>query len=140
MHIDDDSDDRILFKQALKELDSDLRYIPVGDVDEALDYLNRLNGSAFFPDVIFLDINMPRKNGWQCLAELKKSKTLSGIPVAMYSTTWTEDLLKKAVSLGAVSLIQKPMYFDDIVKEIKKLISTLKLNSVSPSVHPDSGG
>ena len=82
--VDDDSDDQELFMEAVNEVDDSIKCVSASDCEEALELLK--NRRMYLPDIIFLDLNMPRLNGKQCLAELKKQSHLRGIPVIIYST------------------------------------------------------
>src|SRR5258706_14849166 len=110
--VDDDPDDIELFKEALSEVEPEVVCISKRDGKEALDFLAAEILSL--PDVIFLDLNMPRLNGKQCLAEIKNVERLSSIPVIIYSTTRQkedEDILKQ---LGANFFMIKPSTFGEI--------------------------
>jgi CheY-like chemotaxis protein len=76
------------------------------------------------PDFIFLDINMSKMDGWKCLNELKKDESLKHIPVIMYSTSSTEEEIKKAYQLGAVHFLKKPLHINTLPGEI---IASLKV-------------
>jgi CheY-like chemotaxis protein len=118
---DDDRDDRFLFQEALSELPmkADLRTVHDG---EAL--MNYLEENAHnLPDVLFLDLNMPKKNGFECLSEIKISDRLRELPVIMFSTsfprdvTYEQDMIKMLYKIGAADYIRKPANFDQL-KEV----------------------
>lgn len=75
------------------------------------------------PDIIFLDINMPCVNGFECLADIKKSPLLLSIPVILYSTGMTGDLCRKGLLLGAAACIAKTYSINDLVNILKRLFS-----------------
>ncbi len=77
--VDDDTDDQELFIEAVSEVDETIKCLSASDCEIALDLLK--NRKMELPDMIFLDLNMPRLNGKQCLAELKKQAHLRDIPV-----------------------------------------------------------
>jgi CheY-like chemotaxis protein len=104
--VDDDSDDRELFKDALHDIDKSIIYHAAINGKQALELLN--NSLATVPDVIFLDINMPEMNGWECLKALKQSRTLKHIPVIMYSTSSQQRERDIAADLGAIYFFPKP--------------------------------
>src|ERR1051325_7487517 len=83
--IDDDADDQDVFLLALEAVDKSIRCHIANDGVEALQMLSV--GKGFSPDYIFLDLNMPRMNGKQCLGQIKKIDCLRNIPVIIYSTT-----------------------------------------------------
>src|SRR5471030_460081 len=87
---DDDTDDCIFFEKALKEILIETHLSIVHDGEELMKYL--LKNSEKLPDVLFLDISMPRKNGFECLTEIKENKKLKDIPVLMFTTSYPRDL------------------------------------------------
>lgn len=106
---DDDEDDRDLARDALEgtALGERLRFVIDGQ--ELLDYL-RLNGpDKPRPSIILLDLNMPRKDGREALAELKADKSLRKIPVVVLTTSSDEVDVQRAYELGASSYITKPV-------------------------------
>ena len=87
---DDDADDCKFFKDALEELSPNTQLTIVGDGDELMNFLNdavRAENFQPLPDVLFLDINMPRKNGFECLEEIKQNEKLKHLSVIMFSTS-----------------------------------------------------
>ena len=104
--IDDDVDDQDIFILALEEIDPSIKCRVANDGIEAL---QQLNGDGHFrPDYIFLDLNMPRMNGKQCLEQIKKVDALLGIPVVIYSTSSDQKELTETRQLGASDYIVKP--------------------------------
>lgn len=87
---DDDRDDRFFFDKALKTLSFPTKFETVDDGEKLMEYLRKNSGKL--PDVLFLDLNMPRKNGAECLAEIKADKALKDLPVIIYSTSMHEDV------------------------------------------------
>jgi CheY-like chemotaxis protein len=116
MIIDDDADDRTIFCEALLEADCTCNFISAINGEHALQVLRRPD--VIFPDFIFLDLNMPRLNGWQCLAQLRKDDSLKHIPVVIYSTSQSEEDYEKALKFGAVYFFTKPSRFADLVHGI----------------------
>ena len=103
--IDDDDDDQEIFSMALKDLKDPVHCAFANDGIHALELLN--NGS-YTPDVIFLDMNMPRMNGIQCLGELRKMNRLKHIPVYIYSTSKDPFSAEAVKLLGAKGYLVKP--------------------------------
>ena len=94
--IDDDSDDLEIMKEALSHVDSSLLCISFVYPDEAIRLLAR--ELILLPDYIFIDINIPRISGQECLATLRKIKEFDDVPIIMYSTSMpsaVSELLKK---------------------------------------------
>ena len=129
---DDDEDDRDLFKEAVEEVQNNAVVTTVNDGDSLMRTLKDPKKSL--PDIIFLDINMPCKNGQECLREIKETQHLKDIPVVIYSTSARPDLVDDTFKTGARYYIQKPDSYKGI-KEIAKKILTEKLNDlkVNPS-------
>ena len=121
--VDDDLDDISLFREALNEVDSLINFHSAKNGRLALEFL--LNAQATTPDLIFLDINMPEMNGWQCLTELKSSLLLKQIPVIMYSTSAIKMDEQKASGLGAFGIYRKPDRFEEIKHLLKTVIGDL---------------
>ena len=102
---DDDADERYFFEAAVKELPISTNLTTVVDGTTLMDYL--YHHLASLPDILFLDINMPRKNGKECLIEIKSSLTLKHIPVVMYSTTKNDQEIDTFYHHGANNFITK---------------------------------
>ena len=123
---DDDPDDRLLLEEAWKEDDPvhDLRFVEDGQ--ELLDYLKH-NGqysdgaSAPRPELILLDLNMPRKDGREALAEIKTDPALREIPVVILTTSQAETDVKCSYAAGANSVVTKPVTFDALVETVKSI-------------------
>ena len=113
---DDDFDDCIFFKKALEELKVATHLSTVNDGDQLMDYLS-LN-SEHLPSVIFLDINMPRKNGLECLSEIKQNERLKNLPVVMFSSSNSRDQISKLFKTGANVYIHKPSDFAHLIQVI----------------------
>jgi CheY-like chemotaxis protein len=117
---DEDSEDRMLTSDALDEngLSHGLRWVVDGE--ELIDYLRRRRryaepGSAPRPDLILLDLNMPRKTGCEALAEIKSDPALRTIPVVVFTTSKAEEDVRRSYELGANSYVTKPATFDALV-------------------------
>ena len=113
---DDDEDDRYFFDRALKEIPISTCLTTVYDGEQLMNYLSE--NSENLPDVLFLDINMPRKNGFNCLSEIKHNKTLQDINVVMFSTTNSQDAITMLFKGGAQVYIHKPNDFKQLIEVI----------------------
>jgi CheY-like chemotaxis protein len=113
---DDDIDDCNFFKKALIDLPLPTQLTTVHDGEELMQILNNETGQL--PHVLFLDINMPRKNGFECLAEIKLSDRLKDVPVIMFSTSNSRDAMSSLFKTGADVYIRKPGNFE----QLKELI------------------
>lgn len=118
---DDDPDDRFFFDLVLKDLSIPTQFTTVEDGVKLMDYL--IKHADKLPDVLFLDLNMPRKNGSECLTEIKNNPKLKDLPVIIYSTSLHEDIADILYKKGAHYYIRKT----DIVELKKTLNYTLGL-------------
>ena len=119
MIIDDDSDDRMFFAEALDQMLSSTVCLEANGGIEALQQLRK---AEKLPDFIFLDINMPRMDGRECLKELKKDAKLKSIPVIMYSTSFTAESIDEFRKLGASSYLNKPTDLNKLPAQILEAI------------------
>lgn len=102
---DDDKDDRLFFDIALREVGIPVRLHTVTDGEKLMTFLSI---HIFdLPDVVFLDLNMPRKTGLECLLEIKQDSRLCVMPVVVYSTCVREDIADSLYHMGAHYYIQK---------------------------------
>ena len=113
---DDDFDDCHFFKEALEALPQSTALTTVHDGDELMNYLTE--NAEGLPHVLFLDINMPRKNGFECLSEIKNNETLKDLPVVMFSTAGAQDKINILFKNGADVYIRKPSNFAQLVQVI----------------------
>ncbi len=117
---DDDADDRNFFEDALKQVTIPTQLTVAND---GLELMNNLEIKPPPPDIIFLDINMPRKNGLQCLEEIRNTPKYKDIPVVIFSTTSSEDTVNKTYQHGANLYICKPTSFDVLVKTVESVLT-----------------
>jgi CheY-like chemotaxis protein len=119
--IDDDVEDQEIFIEAVKEVSSTIRCQTSTSGEDALKKLEQ-SGEAM-PDLIFLDLNMPKLNGKQILRELKSHNLLKPIPVIMYSTSFAPRDIEEIQQLGAVHHLLKPSRFDDLCNALRTILS-----------------
>ena len=113
---DDDEDDRNFFKDAFEEIKIKTNVKVVNDGYELMNYLGKPD--VIVPHILFLDLNMPRKNGMQCLSEIKQLDHLKDMAVAIYSTSASEDDIEETFVKGANIYIKKPNDFDELIKTL----------------------
>ena len=119
---EDDQDDRDFFDEALKEILIPVHLTTVYDGEQLMNYLYK--NSEHLPNVIFLDLNMPRKNGFECLCEIKENEKLKGLLVVMFSTSfprdcqYEEDMINRLLKIGAYDFIRK----SDNLAQLKQFI------------------
>jgi CheY-like chemotaxis protein len=120
--IDDDTDDRELFSEALAAVNPIIICDLAADAEEAF---SKLDEEQDAPDLIFLDINLPVMTGWQFLSNLKKTAAYKDIPVIMYSTSNNQRDKDIAKDLGALCLITKPSAFKMLKSTLNVIINYL---------------
>ncbi len=123
---DDDPDDQLLIKEALEDnrLANVLEF--VGDGVELMDYLHRRGDYADrkgqpLPGLILLDLNMPRKDGREAIAEIKADPTLRRTPIVVLTTSSAEADILRTYDLGVASYISKPVTFVGLIDAMEKL-------------------
>ena len=109
---DDDTDDCYFFKKALADLPLSTSLTVVNDGEQLMKHLT--NETSELPDVLFLDLNMPRKNGTECLAEIKQNEKLKNLPVVIFSTSNNEAIMKALFKAGVHIYIRKPGDFGQL--------------------------
>ncbi|MGX5818936.1 response regulator [Chitinophaga lutea] len=117
--VDDDMDDIFLFREVMQEIDPQVSVTSAGNGLEALQNLRSGDGSL--PDIIFLDLNMPRMDGRECLTELKNDASLRHIPVIIYTTSSHSLDMAQARQNGALGFITKP----SSLKELQQFLSAV---------------
>ena len=123
---EDDQDDRLLVEEAFHELEIERDLLFVDDGEQLLDYLHQRNEFADEmkfprPDLIFLDLNMPRTDGREALREIKLNPSTHSIPVIVFTTSSSRDDILRCYELGCNSYLSKPASFDGLTKVIKLL-------------------
>jgi CheY-like chemotaxis protein len=123
---DDDPDDRLMAQKALRESRLKNGMAFVEDGEELMDYLQhrgRYADAARFPlpGLILLDLNMPKKDGREALAEIKADPQLRRIPVVILTTSKAEEDILRTYDLGVNSYITKPVSFQGFVEAMKIL-------------------
>jgi DNA-binding NtrC family response regulator len=112
MIIDDDADDRALFIEAVREIDSSIICLSADNGQKALELLHDTNSPL--PDYIILDLRMPRYSGKRCLFEIKKNARLKHIPVIIYTTSKNVEESNELFRMGAVHFMTKPRNAEEI--------------------------
>ena len=118
---DDDKDDQEIFQDALSETNIPVALATVDSGQELIDHLKDPNEPN--PDIIFLDINMPVKNGKEVLAEIKSDETLNEIPIVMLSTSGHVKDVEDTFTAGANLYVQKPGSFRGLINLLKKIFT-----------------
>lgn len=126
---DDDKDDCLLFKEALEELPLQTTLTTVYDGEQLMHILTKKPDGLFH--VLFLDLNMPRKNGFACLKEIKHDKILKQLPVIIFSTSYDEHIADLLYKDGAAHYISKPVRFSELKKVIQQALTLIAQNNSS---------
>jgi CheY-like chemotaxis protein len=119
---DDDEDDRDLFAEALSRLNFKTSLRTFKDCRSMINRLLK-DKKEDLPHVIFLDINMPGKNGLECLSELKADTRYKEIPVVMFTTSARTSDVQESSRLGADLFLNKPSEFSELISLLNKLIT-----------------
>lgn len=116
--VDDDADDQLYFKDAINEISPHLECDVANNGREALQ--NIVIPPP--PDVIFLDLNMPVMNGYECLTELKKTSEYKHIPVIIFTTSKNERDIERTQKLGASLFFTKPSNFSTLCNKLNQIL------------------
>jgi len=108
--VDDDADDRDLFAEAVTFIDPTIRITTKRDGEELMDYLKVSTGY----DLIFLDLNMPRKNGKECLVEIRANQRHAATPIIIYTTSLNPMDVEDTFAQGANFFLRKPNSFEEL--------------------------
>ncbi len=128
---DDDRDDIEMFCEALEMVNENIICHCAQNGDQAWRMLNDNNEK---PQLIFLDINMPIMNGWECLKLIKKDQNYQDIPVIMISTSSHKNDMETASQLGALGYFVKPNDFNDL-KSMLKIITSNEGTDLSDALN-----
>ncbi len=122
---DDDADDRYLTRTAFEQTNLDCQLFFVEDGSEVFDFLNGSgkyrDRSGCLPNLILLDLNMPKKDGKQVLHEIKGAPAFRHIPVIIFTTSRSPEDVRQMYQLGASSFITKPSSFDQLVEVVRHI-------------------
>ena len=123
---DDDPDDRMMTQAALEEsyLLNSLYFVENGQ--ELMDFLKRRGkytdpATSPRPDLVLLDLNMPRKDGREALMEIKADPELRSIPIIVLTTSKSEQDILKSYDLGVNCFISKPVLFEELIEVVRSI-------------------
>ena len=123
---DDDEDDCAFFEEALAELSLPVIFEAVNDGVQLIDFLKKGN----LPDILFLDLNMPRKNGYECLTEIKQIAEFKNLPIIIFSTSLDTEIVNLVYEKGAAYYIRKPGEFAQLKKVISNAFALIAADNV----------
>jgi CheY-like chemotaxis protein len=118
---DDDEDDRLIFKEAINEVRVKTKLTVGNDGVQLMEYLQETDDDL--PHIVFLDLNMPRKGGIECLREIRSDARLRDLSIAIYSTSASEEDIEDTFVKGANVYIKKPNDFNTLVKVLGEVIT-----------------
>ena len=121
LSVEDDDGAFHLLKVAFQETEPDVHLIRACDGVEALSFLSRADGyqNAPRPDLVLLNINLPKKNGLEVLAEMAASESLRSIPVVVFTSSSLRAEKARCMALGAQEFLTKPSDFDGLLDAVK---------------------
>jgi two-component system, chemotaxis family, response regulator Rcp1 len=124
LNIEDNPDDVDLLRLAIRQIEAPVELAVVGDGEAAIDFLKERNQQeGKRPDLIFLDLNLPKKDGCETLAEIKQDVLLRSVPVLIFTTSNSEEHVRQCYTLGAACYLLKPLEFGDLVSLMQKTFS-----------------
>ena len=126
---DDDTDDCYFLKEALKELPLPTQLTSVHDGEKLMQLLTEERNEL--PDMLFLDLNMPRKNGFECLSEIRSNGKLKQLPVIIYSTSFHNKIAEMLYKSGATYYISKPSEISRLKKTVQQIIISIAEGNIS---------
>ena len=133
--VEDDPGDVLMTREAFEACPTPRRLTVVSDGESAMDYLRQrgMHTAAVTPDLVLLDLNLPRMDGREVLAELKADPRLRMIPVVVLTTSEAEEDVIRSYSLHANAFVTKPVDFDQFAEVIRKIdeffVSVVRLPS-----------
>jgi CheY-like chemotaxis protein len=137
MMADDDDDDCLFFADALEQVSPSTKLTCVSDGVELMETLRRLSNVGSLPHILFLDLNMPLRNGLDCLTEIRNTNELKQLPVIVFSTSAQKEAVDIAFERGAKLYLKKPDTFPKLKEILKKLLSMEWKDKGSPVSRED---
>lgn len=125
--VEDDTIEVMKFKRVLKSISESYKIIEATNGEAALEYLTKRES---LPDIILLDLNMPKMNGLEFLNILKNDEVLRYIPTIILSTSSNQKDLLEAYKIGIAGYVTKPLKYEDYVEKIKRLLNYWSINEL----------
>jgi response regulator of citrate/malate metabolism len=125
MIIDDDEDDQEIFLMCVKKISDHIECLIADNGVDAISMLDSNEG--YIPDYIFIDMNMPKMNGIQCLKNIKTIERLKNSQIFMYSTTFETTIVKESKELGATDFMIKPARTADLKEKLSNIFSIVSV-------------
>jgi CheY-like chemotaxis protein len=125
MLIDDDEDEHLFFQWSLEKIEIPITLVGAYSTAQAMEALKTVT-----PQLIFVDINLPGADGFECLAAIRHLPKLKDIPVYMYSTEITNGTIKRAATIGASGCLKKSRNHDALAKNTMDILKTTSSENV----------
>jgi CheY-like chemotaxis protein len=128
---EDDLDDQLFFKNVLSELPIATRLTTFNNGEELMTYLDSNSSKSRSADVLFLDLSMPFKTGYECLIEIKENEKLKALQVVMFTCSFAVNiefelnLINTLTRMGASGFIRKPDSFEELKNVIETTLNRL---------------
>lgn len=119
--VDDDLDDRELFVEAIGDIDGSANVQTVEDPEKLLKQLSEMSP---LPDYLFLDLNMPRKSGKECLNEISTDERFTEMKVVIYTTSINPRDVTESYNKGAYCFIQKPNSYTELKSILQRVLQS----------------
>ena len=129
LFVDDDTDESYLFNEALEHAGLD---IELSRAKNGNDLLTFLHNEPLLPDLVFIDLNMPYKDGLEALTEIRKQHKFKELPLVIYSTIKNDQQIDSSYEHGANLFVVKPDDFEGMVKVVKKICTIDWKNFATP--------
>ena len=138
LHVEDDDSIAFLLRASLDEIGLSVSVYRVSDGEQALAFLRRsgIYKEATKPEMILLDLNLPKVNGWEVLKEIQQDDTLRAIPVVVCSASSRKEDRERALAAGARRYIVKPAKFSAWLEEVKSALANFLPPQTGPMLLP----
>lgn len=129
LYVEDEDAAAFLFQTALQEAGINVQLYRATDGEQALSFLHMQEpfSKAPVPDLVVLDLNLPRKNGLEVMGEIQSTESLARIPVVVFTSSSLASDRKRSLALGAREYITKPASFDGFVEAVKTACGYIKV-------------
>ena len=124
--VEDDEIEKLKFERALKKLDANHSVVKAGNGEEAL----AICKDVVLPNLILLDLNMPKMNGLEFLDILRADENLKFVPTVVFSTSNNHQDMINAYKVGIAGYVVKPLHYSDYVNQIEKIIDYWSINEL----------
>jgi DNA-binding response OmpR family regulator len=115
---EDNLEQCFFFKKALKEIAPSIQFTEVHNGEKLMEILEN-----YLPDILFLDLNMPCKNGMQCIQEIRENRVYNSLPIIVYSIEKRHHTIQTVFDFGANLYFVKPKEYTELVPSLKEILS-----------------